>query len=452
MATAKFSSKLGLIAATVGSAVGLGNVWRFPAEVQGGGGAAFLIIYILCVLILGIPVMLAEFSLGRAGGTDAIGNFAAVAPKKSYWSVFGALSVLTAFLISIFYMVVTGWTLEYLWESISGGLFTPQNGLQPGTELFMLKKSIYITDPYRPLIATIIVCALNLVILLGGVQKGIERLSNFLMPMLFCLLLLFGIFSLTLPGANEGIKFFFSPDFSKVTPSVVLKALGQAFFSLSLGMGILVTYAAYYPANTRLARTASTVSLLDLLVAVMMGVIIFPALTSFGLQNHGVAGTALVFVTLPEVFMQLPLTQLWSSLFFMLLVIAALTSTVSIVEVCVRCLEDRLHFSRRKAVYLLMSIVLVLSIFCSLSMGPLNHLTVAGLNFFDFLDTTTANYLLPVAAIGLCIFVGWIAPRNLLENQLTNNGSFRTHISTLLLYIIRYIAPLLIAAVLVSNL
>ncbi len=452
MAKAKFSSKLGLIAATVGSAVGLGNVWRFPAEVQGGGGAAFLIIYILCVLILGIPVMLAEFSLGRAGGTDAIGNFAAVAPKHRRWRAFGALSVLTAFLIAIFYMVVAGWTLEYLWESITGGLYTPQDGMQPGAELFLVKKSFYITDPWRPLIATIVVCAINLVVMLGGVQKGIERLSNFLMPMLFVLLLIFGIFSLTLPGAGEGIEFFFSPDFSKVTPGVVLKALGQAFFSLSLGMGILMTYAAYYPADTRLARTASTVSLLDLVVAVMMGVIIFPALTSFGLQSHGVMGTALVFVTLPEVFMQLPFTALWSSLFFLLLVIAAITSTVSIVEVCVRCLEDRLDFSRRKAVFSLMGIVTVLSIVCSLSMGPLNHLTIAGLNFFDLLDTVTANYMLPIAAIGMCVFVGWVAPRNLLENQLTNNGSFRTHISTLLLYIIRYVAPLLIAAVLVSNL
>ncbi len=436
-----FSSKIGLIAATVGSAVGLGNIWRFPAEAQQGGGAAFLIVYILCVLVLGIPVMLAEFSLGRAGGTDAIGDFSKVAPRHKQWRIVGALSVMTAFLIGVFYMVVAGWTLEYLYESLTGNLYAPEGGVEPGTELFAMKMDEYISGGVHPLIFTVIVVLLNLAILLGGVKKGIERLSNILMPMLFLLLLAFCIVSVTLPKAPEGLVYFFRPDFSKITPDVILSALGQAFFSLSLGMGILITYASYYPPETPLARTASTVSLLSILVAVMMGMIIFPAVTSFGLADHGVAGTTLVFSTLPEVFVRLPLTGLWSSLFFLLLAIAALTSTVSIIEVVIRCLQDRAHLSRRAACCWVMIPLLLLSGVCSLSIP-----------MFNFLDFLTAEILLPIAAIGVCIFVGWIAPHSLLERQLTNNGTLRSRIIGICLFIIRYIAPALILLVLISPL
>ena len=440
--TTQFSSKVGLIAATVGSAVGLGNIWRFPAEAQAGGGAAFLIIYILCVAILGVPCMLAEFSLGRAGGTDAIGAFGKVSPSRGRrWRIVGALSVLTSFLIAIFYMVVTGWTFEYLFESITGNLYRPEAGIEGGTELFGTKMQEYISGGMYPLVFTLLVVLLNFAILLGGVAKGIERLSNIMMPLLFLILLAFCIVSMTLPKASEGLAYFFRPDFSKVTPGVILSALGQAFFSLSLGMGILITYASYYPPQTRLARTAGTVSILSILVAVMMGMIIFPAVMSFGLADHGVAGTTLVFSTLPEVFARLPLTGLWSTLFFLLLATAALTSTVSIVEVVIRCLQDRMNMSRRAACCWVMIPLVFLSGICSLSMG-----------MFDFLDFLTAEILLPVAAIGVCIFVGWIAPRSLLENQLTNNGSIRSRIIGLCLFIIRYVAPGLIFMVLISPL
>ncbi|MDE6033919.1 MAG: sodium-dependent transporter [Muribaculaceae bacterium] len=436
----QFFSKIGLIAATVGSAVGLGNIWRFPAEAQAGGGAAFLVLYILCVLILGIPVMLAEFSLGRAGRTDAIGSFSAVSPKHKKWSCVGGLAVVTAFLIAIFYMVVAGWTLEYLFESLSGGLYSG-NTANPSTEVFAAKMETYISGGWRPLIFTVLMVLINLAILLGGVTKGIERLSNILMPLLFVILLAFCIVSLTLPKAGEGLVYFFRPDFSRVTPSVILSALGQAFFSLSLGMGILLTYSSYYPPETRLVRTAGTVSFLSILVAVMMGIIIFPAVMSFGLADHGVAGTTLVFSTLPEVFVRLPLTWLWSSLFFLLLAIAALTSTVSIAEVVIRCVQDRLKLSRRAACYWVMVPILVLSSVCSLSMG-----------MFNFLDFLTAEILLPIAAIGVCVFVGWIAPKSLLTNQLTNDGSIRSRIIGLCLFIIRYVAPALIFLVLISPL
>lgn len=443
-----FKSKIGLIAATVGSAVGLGNIWRFPAETQAGGGAAFLFVYIVCVCLLGIPVMLAEFSLGRAGRTDAIGAFARVTPRRKGWSVVGALSVLTAVLISIFYMVVTGWTMEYLWQSVTGDLYDSGSSVTS----FSDKMHEYVEVSWHPLVFTIVAVVLNMCVLLGGVKKGIERLSNVLMPMLFLILLVFCVFALTLPGSSEGLTYFLKPDFSKVTAHTWLSALGQAFFSLSLGMGILVTYAAYYPPKTLLVRTAATVSLLDLLVAVMMGIIIFPAVTAFGLQDQGLAGTTLVFVTLPEVFANIGGTRIWSALFFMLLAIAALTSTVSITEVATRCLQDRLRLSRRAAVLWLMIPLLMLSAVCSLSFGPLGDFRILDRNLFNFLDYITADYMLPIAAMGVCIYMGWVAPHKLLKDELTNYGSNRSHLYRPALFIIRYLAPVLILLVLISPL
>lgn len=450
--SAQFKSKLGLIAATVGSAVGLGNIWRFPAEVQAGGGAAFLLAYVLCVCLLGIPVMVAEFSLGRAGRTDAIGAFARVTPRRRRWRAVGALSVLTSVLIAVFYMVVTGWTIEYLWQSLSGNLYSGAAAAADEVSYFSVKMSQYVQTDTLPLAFTLLAVGLNVVVLLGGVSKGIERLSNVLMPLLFVLLLIFCGVALTLPGAGAGLEFFLKPDFSKFTTTTWLRALGQAFFSLSLGMGILVTYAGYYPAKTRLVRTACTVSFLDLLVAVMMGIIIFPSVTAFGLQDHGLAGTTLVFVTLPEVFMRLPGGPVWSALFFMLLSIAALTSTVSITEVATRTLQDRLGLSRRKAVFALMAPLTLLSAICALSLGPLSGYTVAGRNMFDFLDFITADFMLPFAAVGLCLYMGWIAPRKLLQTEMTNHGRDRSRLFRPILFIVRWLAPVLIALVLISPL
>ena len=261
----KFGSKIGIIAATVGSAVGLGNVWRFPAETQANGGAVFLLIYILCIFILGIPVMTAEFSLGRGGNSDAIGAFRNVTPHRKGWWMAGALAILASYLILSFYMVVSGWTLEYLFQSITGNLYTPTTpaegivGIEGEEALFQDRMAQYITGTYRPLVMTYVMLVANLCILALGVQKGIEKMSNVMMPVLFVLLLIFCAFSLTLPKASEGLSFFLKPDFSAVTPATFVNALGQAFFSLSLAMGILVTYSSYYPANTKLTRTAVTV-------------------------------------------------------------------------------------------------------------------------------------------------------------------------------------------------
>lgn len=443
-----FSSKIGLIAATVGSAVGLGNIWRFPAVAQANGGGAFLIIYIGCVILLGIPVMLAEFSIGRAGKSDAIGSMKSLGAGKG-WRSFGGLSIMAAYLILSFYMVVVGWTVEYLWESITGELYANVGPDMKSTFAGHMKE--YISDTWTPMVATVIMIVINIGVLLGGVQKGIERLSNWLMPVLFVLLVVFCIRALSFEKALEGYTFFLRPDWSVVTSGTFISALGQAFFSLSLGMGVLVTYSSYFPGDTNLTKTAVTVSLLDLLVAVMMGLIIFPAVMSFGLNGEGIEGATLVFVTLPEVFMQMHGTQIWSILFFLLLAVAALTSTISVAEVAVACIRDRFKVSRLKAVLIVMLPLFVISPICSLSQGALSGVTIFGLSIFNFLDTLATNVLLPVVSIGLCIWLGWFAPKGLLSDQLSNAGSLKTRLALPIRFIIRWIAPLLILTVFICG-
>lgn len=446
----QFKSKIGLIAATVGSAVGLGTIWRFPAETQANGGAAFLLVYVLCAFLLGVPVMISEFSIGRGGGSDSVGSFRRLAPGKPWW-VIGAVAVVASYLIGVFYMVVGGWTLSYLWHSITGSLYDGGASTIAGMDSqFQGCMHQYVMTPVEPVISTIAIIVISGGILLGGVQKGIERMSSLMMPLLFVLMLAFCAVTLSLPKAKEGLEFFFSPDFSKITPTVVINALGQAMFSLSLGMGILITYASYFPADTKLTRTSVTVTSMTLVVAIMMGVIIFPAVESFGLTEHGLSGTTLVFVTLPEVFAQLPGTQLWSILFFVLLLVAAVTSIVSIVEVAARFVQNAMGWTRLRTLITILAPLFVLSSACALSFSTLADVKICGLNLFEALDTLTNNYMLPLVALGGCLFVGWGCP-GLLRRELSNNGSLRTRMTGILMFIIRYIAPAAIVTILISN-
>lgn len=449
----EFGTKIGLIAATVGSAVGLGNVWRFPAETQTNGGAAFLLLYIVCVLLLGIPVMLAEFSLGRGGRSDAIGVFKKLSPLSKWW-ITGLLAVIASYVIICYYMVVAGWTLEYFIESVGGGLYDTLNAADSQQSLrgtFSAKMDEYVSSNLRPLLYTYAMIAINIAVLLGGVRKGIENLSNVLMPLLFVILLVLCFITLSLPNSGEGVKFFLTPDFSRITPGVVVSALGQAFFSLSLGMGILITYSSYYPADTKLVRTSVIVSLLSLLVAVLMGLIIFPAVKSFGLDSEPLRGATLVFVTLPEVFANLPAPRVWSALFFLLLLVAALTSTISIAEVSVKMMIDRFKLSRRAGVFIVLLPLLGFSAVCSLSFGSLSDFRIFGLTVFDLFDQVTTNIFLPVVSLGVCIYMGWFAPKHLLADELSNNGTLRSRFTGIILFIIKYVAPVLIATILISN-
>lgn len=450
----QFGSRIGLIAATVGSAVGLGNIWRFPSEAQTNGGAAFLILYIICVCLLGLPVMLSEFCLGRGTSKDALRSFKKLAPHKKWWLT-GALAILASYLILSFYMVVAGWTLEYLMGSITGDLYAgitdPGESVGKMDSAFKMKMGEYIGESWHPLTATFVVISINIFILMKGVQKGIEKVSNIMMPALFILLLIFAGVSLSFPKAGEGLSYFFNPDFSKITPATVINALGQAFFSLSLGMGILITYSAYFPKKTNLVTTATTVSALDLLVALLMGVIIFPAVMTFGLDGESLEGATLVFVTLPEVFASMPFTRVWSSLFFLLLLVAALTSTISLAEVSIAYVADRFNINRKRACLYVMLPLCILSSICSLSQGVLGNIKILGLNIFDFLDNMATNLMLPVSAIMTCVFLGWIIPKKYLRQELTNHGKRNRRIARLIIWAIRYPAPILIGIVLIAK-
>ncbi|MCM1223915.1 MAG: sodium-dependent transporter [Lachnospiraceae bacterium] len=449
-----FGSKLGVVAATVGSAIGLGNVWRFPAEAQNNGGAAFLIVYIACVFILGIPVMLAELSLGRAGRSDSVGNFKNLTPKNHWWLA-GAIGLVASYLILSFYMVVAGWTVEYLFDSLSGDLFScfaPMDQAQENN-YFAAKMGQYVASAWAPLIWTFLVVFINLAVLLMGVRNGIEKMSNVLMPMLFVLMLIFCVVSLSLPNASEGLAFFLKPDFSKITPAVLINALGQAFFSLSLGMGILVTYSAYYPSNTNLVHTAVSVSLLDFMMAFIMGLIIFPAVMSFHIGDgaSSLEGTTLIFVTMPEIFTRMGCPALWSALFFLLLAVAAITSTISLAEVSVAFVRDRFKASRKAACLIVMLPLLLTSALCSLSLGAVPSLSFFGMPLFDFLDAFATNMLLPISALLICLYVGWVLPRGFIADELTNHGILRGRAAGLVAFIIRFLAPALILIVFIAQ-
>lgn len=443
---AKFTSRLGVIAATVGSAVGLGNIWRFPAEVQSNGGAVFLAVYVVCIVVFGIPVMTSEFALGHGTGANAVDAFSAVTPRRRGWRGVGLLGVASAYAILSFYMVVAGWTLEYLWQSVTGGLYQPVGAGMSEEAQFGARMSEYVEGTWRPLVMTWLMLAGNLGVLLLGVQKGIEKMANTLMPLLFALLLLFCVVALTLPGAGEGLKFFLAPDFDKLTPATFINALGQSFFSLSLGMGALVTYASYFPRGTRLVRTAVTVSALDLLVALLMGFIIFPAVMTFGLADHQLAGQALVFITLPEIFARMGGTQFWSILFFLLLLVAAFTSTISLAEVATAYIQERWRTSRRVAACAVVIPLVLFSSATSLSLGVLSGHTLMGMTLFGFLDSVTTNVMLPVGSLLLCIYMGWVAPDRFFRSQVGGGWVYRA-----LRLVVRYVAPVLIALIMAWN-
>lgn len=448
-----FSSKIGVIAATVGSAVGLGNVWRFPSLTQENGGAAFMILYLLSMLLMGIPVMLAETSLGRAGHSDSVGVFKRLTPKKKWW-IAGVLGIIASYIILSYYMVVAGWTLEYLYQSATGWLFEGTTGTAADSSIYQQKMSEMISTGWNPLLWTYIVIIINMLILLNGVQKGIEKMSNIMMPMLFVILLIFVGVAMTLPNTREGLEFFLKPDFGKINIDTIVAALGQAFFSMSLGMGILVTYASYYPKDIKLTRTAFTVTGLNFLVAFMMGLIIFPAVMSFNvaIDHNSLSGTTLVFVTLPEVFNYMDMPQFWAILFFTLLLLAALTSTISIAEVSIAFVRDRFHTSRLTACLVVLLPIFATSAVCSLSLGAMPCLKIAGMPVFDFLDSFTTNILLPVSAFLICIYVGWVLKKKFIKQELTNYGSFRSLLASIVSFLIRWVCPILIAAIFVSYL
>ena len=433
----KWGSKLGFVLAAAGSAIGLGNIWRFPTVTGENGGAAFVIVYIACVLLIGVPIMLAELTIGRRAKSDPMGAFRKLAPG-TLWKFVGALGVLTGLMILSYYSVVAGWTLKYITLTLTGALqgADPDSIRTTFTDFIQSGKSV---TSYH-----LLFMVLTVWIVTGGIQGGIERAAKVLMPLLLLLLLLLVLRSVTLPGAKEGLLFYLKPDFGKITFSVVLAALGQAFFSLSLGMGAMITYGSYISDDDDLVSSAVSVSCFDSLIAILAGFAIFPALFSVpGLSPD--AGPGLIFVVLPNIFNAIPLGHVFGSLFFVLLAITALTSSISLLEVPVAYAIDQLHWKRTKAALVMGLTVFLLGVPSALSNGAVPSFS----GVLDVVDRYFGNISLVLGALLLSLFVGW---KWGIPNALDEIGQSRAvfRLAVLWGFLLRYACPIAIVTILVN--
>ncbi len=446
-----FGSKIGAVLAAAGSAVGLGNIWRFPIETGQNGGAAFIIVYIGCVLLLGIPIMMSEFIIGRHTHTNTAGAYRKLAPGTS-WKWVGRLGVLSGFVILSYYSVVAGWTAEYTALAITN-CFDGK-----GANDFPAIFAKFVSNPWLSVSLMLAFMIVTHVIVIRGVKSGIEKFSKVMMPALFVILIILAICSVMLPGASQGLEFLLKPDFSKITGSTVLSAMGQAFFSLSLGLGCLCTYASYFGNDTNIGKTALNVSIIDTFVAVMSGFIIFPAVFNAGytLSSEDI-GPSLLFITMPNVFQQafgsMPvLSYVVSVLFYFLLVVAALTSTISMHEVVTAYVSEEFTMTRRKAAAIVTIACSTVGVFCALSFGPLDGFKLFGMTLFDLFDYVSSNIFLPVGGMFIALFVGWYLDKKIVRDEVTNNGTLRAPYLRLIVFILRYVAPIAIGFILINQL
>jgi NSS family neurotransmitter:Na+ symporter len=433
---ASFGSMLGIILATAGSAVGLGNIWRFPYMTGQNGGAAFILIYIACVIFLAIPCMVSEFIIGRRGQANAVRSYDKIAGGGP-WKLIGLMGVLTGFLICSFYSVVSGWCLEYIYASAAGHL----QGDPEYTKTFF---NNFVSNPWIPAVWVVVFLLATHFIIVRGVEKGIEKASKFMMPVLFVLLLVIVVASCMLPGASKGISFLLKPDWQTVNSSVLLGALGQAFFSLSLGMGALVTYASYFNRRTNLTKSAGQIALIDTLVAILSGLMIFPAAFAVGVSPD--SGPSLVFITLPNVFQEafgaMPVVgYVIAILFYALLALAALTSIISLHEVCTSYLHEEFHISRSRGASIVTAVCIVLGIVCSLSLGAYEGIQLFGMSLFDFFDYTTSQIFMPIGGFLTCILMGWFVPKRIVKAEFTNDGTLSAKLFGIYLFLVRYVCP-----------
>ena len=429
---ASFGGKLSVILVAAGSAIGLGALWRFPYIAGKHGGAAFLLVFLLSVLVVGIPAMLAEFAIGRKTRQNAVGAFRTISKR---WSWLGYCGVLCALFISGYYYLIAGWSLEYLVNSATGQLYS--------SSLSFTEQFNEFQGSYRPLIYGIIFILMTYFIVSRGVEKGIEKASNVMMPMLFVILIVMAVRVAFMPGAAEGYRFFLSCDFAEAfKPETIMMAIGQAFFSLSVGMGCMVTYASYFKKNNNLVSTSLNVSLLTLLVSILAGLVIFPAVFSAGIAPS--EGASLAFVTLPEIFNGMPFASLWSTIFFILVMLASLTSTISFNEVLTAYFAEEFKLSRRAAAITTMGLSVALSV--------LTFSKLFGVDYLDVFDKLTANVMMPLGAMFTCVLVGWFLERGFMKSELTNNETINRYVAPVVIFMLRYITPLLIFYIFIMNL
>lgn len=438
-----FGTKLGIITAAAGSAIGLGNIYRFPCELGNNGGAAFLLVYLMVVIFLGVPVMLSELVIGRRTQTNSVGAFRKLAPKTA-WPLVGYMGVLGGYLIFAFYSTVSGWTLEYIVKAVTNSF--------KGKDIAMLEQDFaaFHNMGWRNVIWQAIFIALTGFVVFRGIKNGIEKTSKVLMPILLLILIVLGIRSVTLPGATEGLTFLFKPDFSKITGDVLINALGQGFFSLSLGMGVLITYGSYVKKSDNLTSTAFSVVLADTLIALLAGIVIFPAAFSFGINPE--AGMGLVFNTIPMIFNQMASGYVFCIVFFVLLAIAALTSTISLLEVVVAYISEERHISRKWATVWACLGSMALGCFASLSLMDGTPFKLAGKTVFDLLDFITSNIMLPIGGVLISIFVGWKLGKSKFFAEISNEGMLKSPMKSVIFFIVKYLAPIAIAFIFVNGL
>ena len=439
-----FTTGLGVIAATLGSAVGLGNIWKFPSLTGANGGAAFVVIYIVCTLLVGLPVMISELVIGRKARANAITSLRKLAPRTPWWLV-GAAGILAAFLILAFYTEVAGWVFAYIFKSATGALSSTDPKITSAAFGAM------VGNPVQSLLWQWIVLAIIAIIIVAGVSRGIEGVTKRLMPLLFVLLLLVDVRSLTLPGAGEGLKFLFSVDFSKVTAATVLIAMGLSFFKLSVGMGTMITYGSYFRDDQNIPATATKVMLADVAVSLLAGIAVFPAVFAFGFKPD--AGASLLFITIPAVFTSMPLGNIFMPLFFVLAAIAATGAMLSLLEVPVAFLNETLGWSRLAATASTVALLAVIGSTAALSGSVLADFKLFGMTMFDLFDYSTSNVLLPVGGLFICLFIGWKWGFSQLNQSLSNEGKLdNLQIVRAIFGVAKIVTPVLVFVVLLRGL
>lgn len=441
-----FGNRFGVLVAMAGSAIGLGNLWRFPYLVGSYGGAAFVFVYIFCVFLLCLPIFMSEVVVGRRSHANAYGAFKKLAPGTK-WKWLGAVSVVTPIIVVSYYSVVGGWSVEYFFKSLTLEFTAGTTQSEMGTMF-----GRFISSVWAPITGHTIFLLLTAFIIIAGVKSGIEKFGKVMMPLLFILIIFIAVRAATLPGAGEGLKYLFQPDFSKIDASVCAAALGQAFFSLSLGVGTILTYGSYVSKNENIIASSTYTATADFIFAMLASCAIMPAVFAFGLNPQ--EGPGLVFETLPFIFANMPLGWLVAILFFLALIVAALTSSISLYEVGVAYLVEEKKFSRRGASILVFVVAWVLGILCSLSFGPLSDLKIFGQTIFNFFDKLSANVLMPVGGLLLVIFVGWVMKKEDVVDELTNGGALsgNRRVSGIIYFLIRYVCPLAVAAVFLTAL
>lgn len=430
-----FKSKFGLIAAVGGSVVGLGNIWRFPYLAGENGGAAFILVYVLICLFISVPIMIAELSIGRAGGSNVVGSFKKIAPNTS-WHYVGFLGVIASIVMLSFYSVIAGWSLEFIYESIMNNF--------KGLDAAGVKANLdnFTNSGWRPVMWTIIFILVTAGVVYSGIEKGIEKYNKVLMPMIILILIGLIINSFSMSGFSEGLSFLFKPDFSKITPSVVMQALGQSFFSLSLGMGAMITYGSYINKKADLTKLAATISITDVVVAILSGIAIFPAVFSMGINPT--SGPELVFITLPSIFNQIPGGYFISIIFFILLFVAAITSSVSMVEVVAVYLKEEYKIERKYGMLITILIAITTGTLSALSQVEGSSLRLFGQNLFDFFDNLSATFILPIGGFFTVVFVGWFLKSSIFKKEISANGKYDKIGFPTIKFLIKFIAPIVI--------